>query len=279
VIIFVGGTGRSGTTLLGQILQRDGRFAVFYEPKWLFGPGGLADYAYRNDIDREEFIANLLERYNCTMLNNLKRFGVWDRADQIYTPETWRHLDYMAATSTRTRYEYARFFMRRAFGMICPHVGKTDIVIKEPACVGWASFLQMSLPDAKFVHVIRDPRDVAASVVPRKWGPIRYGDFPWWYHERMKQAWDQRLLVDEDNYAVMELERLVGEPDAQIFKLYEALGLEQRTHEERVQMASIVDTEQAHIDRYCEDLNKEQETMIIHGCWQDYRRWHEVSIK
>jgi hypothetical protein len=43
------------------------------------------------------------------------------------------------------------------------------------------------LPGAKFIHMVRDGRDVIASVVREHWGPKTYDEGLVWYRRRMKR--------------------------------------------------------------------------------------------
>ena len=79
-------------------------------------------------------------------------------------------------------------------------------------------------PMAKFVHIVRDPRGVAASVLPLAWGPndpIRFVE--WWQRHVAAGLTLQNNWPDQ----VMEVryEELVANPEPTLRKLCEFLGL------------------------------------------------------
>jgi hypothetical protein len=61
--------------------------------------------------------------------------------------------------------------VREFFRLYAERQGKERWGDKTPGYVRSMRLIQKVLPEARFIHIIRDGRDVALSVVPRSWGP------------------------------------------------------------------------------------------------------------
>ena len=61
--------------------------------------------------------------------------------------------------------------VREFFRLYAEWQGKSRWGDKTPGYVRSMRLIQKVFPEARFVHIIRDGRDVALSVVPRSWGP------------------------------------------------------------------------------------------------------------
>lgn len=144
--ILVGGCSRSGTTLLGAMLGwGDGRLTVpEADFKWeLFAAG--AAHGTMVDLHRA---AEVLARD--------KKFALWEVAPRSGAACTFAELmDGLVADHAQVRGASAR-------------VAWID---HSPGNIRFVPTLHRLLPSARFVHVVRDGRSVAASVMPLDWGP------------------------------------------------------------------------------------------------------------
>ncbi|MFT7560248.1 MAG: hypothetical protein ACI93R_002166 [Flavobacteriales bacterium] len=80
-------------------------------------------------------------------------------------------------------------------------------------------------PEAKYVHILRDPRDVARSCIGMGWvGNVYHGSKYWLEPET---HWDiLEGKVSEENRITVRYEDLVRNPEAELARLCEFLGLE-----------------------------------------------------
>ena len=79
-------------------------------------------------------------------------------------------------------------------------------------------------PDAKYIHLVRDPRDVARSSIGMGWaGNVYYGVKHWVDTE---ESW-QRLLpkLDKHQYTEIQFENLVREPELNLANLCHLIDL------------------------------------------------------
>ena len=78
-------------------------------------------------------------------------------------------------------------------------------------------------PDARFVHIIRDGRDVARSIVARGWGPSGIADAAREWRTTVASA--RAARIPADRYLEVRYERLLADPESEIRSLYEWLSL------------------------------------------------------
>jgi hypothetical protein len=83
-------------------------------------------------------------------------------------------------------------------------------------------------PDAQFIHIIRDGRDVARSIVAQAWGPSEIREAAAEWRSAIVAAREARL--PPSRYREVRYERLVAEPGPIARELYSWLGL--RTDED-----------------------------------------------
>jgi hypothetical protein len=77
-------------------------------------------------------------------------------------------------------------------------------------------------PDARFVQIIRDGRDVARSLVARDWGPASVGEAAVIWRDAVASA---RAAAPPERYREVRYEELLADPPGQIAALYRWLEL------------------------------------------------------
>jgi hypothetical protein len=87
--------------------------------------------------------------------------------------------------------------------------GKSRWGDKTPQYVLRMPQIAQLLPEARFVHMVRDGRDVALSVLPLWFGPTSIEEAASWWVERVRAGRRDGLAL---NYLEVRYERLVGQP-------------------------------------------------------------------
>ena len=133
---FIVGCGRSGTTLLRTMLNRHSRVAVPLESLFII------DYLKAKDgLDRDVLIKTLLQEYE------LHEWGIdIDPSDLVDTAS-------------------ARDAIERLHELYLLKHGKQIWGQKTPRFVHHGEVLKRAWPDAKFVHVVRNPHAVVSSLI------------------------------------------------------------------------------------------------------------------
>ncbi len=191
---FIVARGRSGTTLLRAMFDSHPDMAVPPESHFLVtmglrrrrfeGAGGL-------DVDR--FVQDLTKEYG---------FRRW-----TLDPKTVR--ERLSGTHPAT---YAEA-MRDVFALYAEEHGKTRYAEKTPMNVMHIPFLARTFPEARFIHLIRDGRDVALSYLDTDFGVESVGESAiYWRRFVRKGRRDGERLGQR--YREVRYEDLLADPEA-----------------------------------------------------------------
>jgi hypothetical protein len=202
--IFVG-SGRSGTTLVQAIFSAHSELAITHES--MFVPR-LASHQYvidgRFQIDR--FIRDL-ER-----IPDFNRLAINEQG-----------LRTRLAAVSPTNYSDA---VRAVFAQYATQHGKVRYGDKSPGYVLHMERLAVLFPEARFVHVIRDGRDVALSYVDRSFGPSDIPEAALFWKRRVRAGRDAGRQLGPDRYKELRYEDLIESPDQKVRELCSFLDLD-----------------------------------------------------
>jgi hypothetical protein len=182
---FVVGCSRSGTTLLRAMLDAHPALAVPPESHFALAP---SVGALRRALRREPW------------------FALWE----IDAPDL-RGLDCADA-------------VRALFAAYAAAQGKPRYADKTPHYVSHLPLLATRFPEARFVHVVRDGRDVALSLLEVPWGPDTIEEAAAHWRRRVLEGHDAGLPADR--YRELRYEALVADPEAELRALARWLGLD-----------------------------------------------------
>ena len=145
---FIVGAPRSGTTLLRLMLDAHPEVAIPSETHFITE---VAKAVKRRRRSPEELVQMLVVH---------KRWGDF-------------HLDpdELLARFRELRPLNVADAMRAFYRLYCDKQGKSRWGDKTPGYVRDMRLIQRLLPEARFIHIVRDGRDVALSVIPMSWGP------------------------------------------------------------------------------------------------------------
>lgn len=146
--VFVVGSARSGTTLLYHILLASGEFAVYDAETWLLEKGQSRYGKLRSTANRKEFVEDWIES------GQFERSGLSARD----------YLDEIEGSNMSVAELLAHFM-----GLIAKNQGKPRWAEKTPSHVYHMKEIKARVPTAKFIHIIRDGRSVAASLRKIGW--------------------------------------------------------------------------------------------------------------
>jgi hypothetical protein len=219
--VYVVGCPRSGTTVVQRMLDAHPDVAVSRSTHWVTLP--LRDAAW--SLADGRVTPELAEQ-----VVGFRRFPKMD-----VDPDAVRRL---AATAPPPTYED---FVRGVYSLFAGGRQKALAGDKTPAYVRWIPALADWFPTARFVHVVRDGRDVCLSLLDPKNEKKRaqLAAFSTWVDDPVATAalrweWDVRLgreggaAVGTDRYLELRYEALVEDPDAACRSLCTFLGLEAR---------------------------------------------------
>lgn len=96
---------------------------------------------------------------------------------------------------------------------------------KTPQHVQYALLLDRLFPGGKVVHIVRDGRDVALSLMSRKWGPRRMEIAGYYWAWLVLSGIVAGAVVGPERYREVQFEDLVTHPEATLRDLCGWLGL------------------------------------------------------
>jgi hypothetical protein len=204
---FVVGCGRSGTTLLRAMLDSHPELAI---------PG------------ESYFVVELAARYR---RRALRRFPLDRFLDEIAAHERFRKWGVPEETLREVAAERRpRDFadaMRAVFASYARHQGKPRYGDKTPAYVLDLPLLAELFPEGRFVHIIRDGRDVASSLLEiPNWGPEGIDHAAAYWRDRVAAGRRVGSELGAERYREVRYEDLVGDPDTTLRTICSFLELD-----------------------------------------------------
>jgi hypothetical protein len=158
--IFIGGCGRSGTTLLGAILGAHSQCVC------------VPESPFKTDILRFWDPATADPRCLLEAIIKTRRFRLWGMDE----PSVLDALPQFSGT-----YAEALAWLVARYAQVVGRSPSSRWVDHTPVNVRHAATLAEIFPAAKFIHIVRDGRAVAASILPLDWGPNTIdGVADWW---------------------------------------------------------------------------------------------------
>jgi hypothetical protein len=95
-----------------------------------------------------------------------------------------------------------------------------------PGNVSRPMMLREMFPDASFVHLVRDGRAVAASVLPLDWGPNTTLTAGSWWSERVTRGIAAEAIFGPDHSMRVRFEDLVVDPERTLRTICDMVGLD-----------------------------------------------------
>lgn len=258
-LVFIGGTGRSGTHALAQLLGRHPRFAdVPIEARFHCNKRGMPDLL-EGRITLRAFLAKLRSFWWHRVRVDGQPRGLYNLLRRAELDEGVARFEesFAADPLVACRDLYLDLLMP-----VAGRRGKPGLVEMSSHNVREAQTIMRLFPEAKMIHALRDGRDSASSVTAKTWGPRSLGAAIGWWADRLRAIErgvrgsedGAAYSVPADRFRVVLLEDLVAhDREATYAGLLDFLGVDddpamRRFFEERVTPAT------AHLGRWRENL-------------------------
>lgn len=112
------------------------------------------------------------------------------------------------------------------------------------------------VPTGRLLHIVRDPRDVIASLLHQRWTPSDLDQMILWYGDVM-QTWErQKALLRPEEYMEIKMEDIVRDTKTTIQSACTFVGLSV------TDAMTSIDLSQANIGRYKDQFNNSEITKI-----------------
>jgi hypothetical protein len=217
-VILSGGTGRSGTTIIGKLLSRHSQIGLSRpsEIKMLTSGNGLLDLHLGRKVGRyKRLLVNdrlHLERFRQRLFHDWweREPKVGEVAGLIQGIEREELEDLYISLKRDWKQEKSTApgkFLRAFIDSQKRRSGKLFWIDTTPVNLFRAFDLADFLPGAHFIHMVRDGRDVISSVIREPWGPSTYEDGLDWYRNRMIRILTNTKVL-KDRVLTISLEEL-----------------------------------------------------------------------
>lgn len=216
-VVFIGGTGRSGTHVLAQLISRHARFGLvpvevrFHTDADGF-PGLLA-----GEVSPEDFVKRLRgfwwKGFQTSRFRGMYRFVDRERFDAAVARFEAEH---EADLEQACRDLFFDLLWFRATEGEKAEEGEA-LIEQSTDSVAAAATLARLFPDARFIHVVRDGRDASASRVSQTRGLVaprtRLQGIDWW-EQRIRSIEAGAAAIPPERLLTMSLDELLLMPRA-----------------------------------------------------------------
>lgn len=208
-MFFIFGTPRSGTTLLAQTLSSAGTVVVPHETDFLVPMAFIFDRIKDENVGRELIVQLISEaaHFNTSIGEYLNAAIV-------------REIVYSAEFKPSA-------IIESIYKRIAAAAGAIIAGDKSPNDLNFIRILMKtsSLPrDAKIIHIVRDIRDVMASLQRLGWLTNPEGYFPRFWNNN--NLYLKTLYERDSRYLLLRYEDFVNDPSGSLTKICELIGVE-----------------------------------------------------
>ena len=261
-VLFVGGTGRSGTHVVSKLVGRLSAYEkIGNEVRFHCDPGGFPDLL-SGAVTLDEFVAKL-------------RGTWWRRVQTLQVRGLHRTVPKKRFESAVKEFEAGfedapedacRVLFFALLGPIAERADKPGLVEMSCDTVAEGPALLRIFPDARFIHSVRDGRDAASSRVSKGKGVV-YPRNPEqgieWWEARLRRIDAAVSEIPPDRLTTVSLDELVyGDRESSYRGLLEFLGAE-----DELEMRSYFETkmspERAHRERWREGLSEDEQEQYV----------------
>ncbi len=227
--VFVVGSGRCGTSVMQLVLEEHPKFcSTRFEPRVFVSPDlklGIIPFSWnhRQDFEtrRKRLLNYLRSRFSFTARDTELGFILYferSRYESITREFVGRLQDDESDIDTIRR------FLADLYRPVLGHNRASRWVDSHPINGQVMPEILEIVPNARFIHMIRDGRDVARSFVRLGWCDASYElSLQCWYH-RVITTRNLGRHMCPDHYLEVEFDSFVREPKAGIRRVCEFLG-------------------------------------------------------
>ena len=286
-IVFIGGTGRCGTHITKDILTLHSRVCSLpFEYRFIIDPDGLVDF-YCGAIDpwspymiskRLERLKKLFDdlsardssRYNDWGLErhipgwNSLVDGLMEQLTDFSYDATWcggtKNDERMSFAAPKTYDALAGIiggFIQTIADGIVRKAGAAIFVEDNTWNILFANELATFVPDAKFIHVYRDPRDVVDSMANQAWCPDSRLQCAQMYVAIMREWSEIKSRLPQEQIFEFSIDHLVANRHEVTGKICDFIGIDCE-----MQMAEI-DLNAGHLGRWVAGYSKEDKKSVL----------------
>ena len=231
--MFIGGAGRSGTTLLADLMGCHPEISPVYETYFL---GDFALLFLAQDRPPMEVACKraieVMDRWSRELPHRPHNKAAHERYAHgphylLFSREEAMSAAVECVQRIRGGGHPAKAIgamSRRLFASHARVDNKRAWVNKTPANLQLLPELTAAFgPQIRFIHILRDPRDVACSVVERPWGPSSHSEAAAWWASKIRRGLEY-ARSHRVPYMEVRFEDLVERPEPVLNRIFEFVG-------------------------------------------------------
>ncbi len=290
--IFSGGTGRSGTTVVGKLLAKhpDIRGGKPYEIRFVNDRFGLLDLCFGVEefesswkrLASTLYLERISPRKRTLFVKNFDRKmrnRWWERKNRIENSsglfrglsvkDREELLDNFHRSFPDNHITASRDFLYDYLERQVHNRGESLWIDTTPLNISVADRIHKLFPEAQFIHMKRDGRDTVASVLKENWGPKDPFKALEWWEKRMAISIKALDAVPRSQVLELDLESLVVTDREKSYKrLFDFLGVKD-SKETRSYFENEMPADRVRIGKYRNEIKE----------WKDLDDEYEKALR
>jgi hypothetical protein len=231
-VVFIGGSGRCGTTLIAELLDLHPDIASIFE---------IHSFVFLLKCLRNRTVPGILllesqyEVINEALLPATEYNWRLTREEAAYS---WENYVIGPLQSGEPLVDVIRGWINLIHRVQMIRDGAQFIVHKTPVLASYLPEIREIFPNSLFIHIVRRPDAVINSYLEQDWGPSSVGEGIDWYCERVGDFMNQ--APDFSNCITIKFEDLLDSPAAILERLQGFAGIPPATYE--ILAHNLIDT-------------------------------------
>jgi hypothetical protein len=220
-VIFIGGSGRCGSTLLAELLDFHPKIASIFE---VHSFAFLLKHIRNNSVPGIYLLRDQFETIHRALLPETEYNWRLTEEEAVFA---WEKKIIEPLQSGESLVNATRKWIDFLHTLQMIRDGSCYVVHKTPVLALYLPEIKLLFPESFFIHIVRRPQDVILSYLEQNWGPANLKEGIDWYCERVDAFIKQK---DEfHNCIEIRFEDLILQPSRILDQIQETTGIENDT--------------------------------------------------
>ena len=133
--------------------------------------------------------------------------------------------------------EYVKDFLRRVYREVVSEPGPNTVILEKIPQANEIGIIESLIPKPKYIHIIRDGRDVAASLMQASrgwgqvWAPGKIEDAATWWRQGLSAAFKAKQFEEEGRYLDVRYEDLKSDGPGTLSRIRDFLDFDPEVYD------------------------------------------------